>query len=283
MYGTSPSFAACRNGVEPMRLRMLRAPSLGSRRHPGVRVRALLQQLLRELEAVDLPGRHRPAAARAESAAAGSRRAGAAASSPGRRCSGSAPRSSSSAASSKCALMIARRSALVPAVPVPRPRRPVLKTCSKRAARRRPAAAAAAPPARPPPRPRRRPAAIAAAGALNRLVRRRRRVRAARAPPRCCPARTANSSGVNPPFERALTSAPASTSARDDVGVVLGRRPHQRASGRASCSFAFTSAPCASSSLTAVDVAGPRGRHQRRLAFGQRRVRHRRPPRAAAR
>ena len=71
---------------------------------------------------------------------------------------------------------------------------------------------------------------------------------------------------------------------RLDVGAGLDRasarprcgsrqRPTSTRSVRATVPWRSTSAPCARSSLTVSTLPGARGGHQRRLAFGQRRVR----------
>ena len=82
------------------------------------------------------------------------------------------------------------------------------------------------------------------------------------------PSRAANNSAVNPPFERALdvgaarderSTTSAWPSAAAHISAVCPRQP----------SFAFTSAPRASSSVHRLDLAGARGGHQHRFAFGR--------------
>ena len=62
----------------------------------------------------------------------------------------------------------------------------------------------------------------------QRLVERRRRRRAGRDAASMRPSRAANSSGVKPLCDLALTSAPAAIERAHDVGVPLGGGPHQR-------------------------------------------------------
>ena len=76
---------------------------------------------------------------------------------------------------------------------------------------------------------------------------------------------TANTSGVNPFFDAALTLAPISISASHDIGVPLGRRPHQ--CGLPAPWIARIDIGAAQNQLSnRIDAARAGGNHQRRFA-----------------
>ena len=86
------------------------------------------------------------------------------------------------------------------------------------------------------------------------------------------PSRTANSSAVNPPVERAPMSAPCRVSA-STTGVCPSAAAHISAVCPRDASFTFTFAPVSSSTFTASSFPVRAARHQGGFPFGQRRVR----------
>ena len=95
------------------------------------------------------------------------------------------------------------------------------------------------------------------------------------------PSRTAKSSGVNPDLQRASEVGPGLDEQLDDLGVPVGRRPHQR--GLALAVLRVHLRPGVEQRLHRPDAAGAGGGHQGRLAAAQRGVRVGAGRRAAAR